>query len=112
MELSLEINPLQVKGLLEDGSATAPVRLVDVREPFENEVCRIEGSELIPMNSIPANLAALDSGDGLIIVVCHHGVRSLSVVNWLRNQGVENCQSMAGGIDRWSREVDPGVPRY
>jgi len=45
-------------------------------------------------------------------VFCHHGVRSLSVVDWLRRQGVENCQSMAGGIDRWSLEIDPAVRRY
>jgi rhodanese-related sulfurtransferase len=50
--------------------------------------------------------------DGSLIVYCHHGVRSLNVVNWLRNQGVEDCQSMAGGIDAWTLAVDPTVPRY
>jgi len=50
--------------------------------------------------------------DAMLVVFCHHGVRSLQVVNWLRQQGVENCQSMSGGIDLWSLNVDPQVPRY
>lgn len=108
-ELPVEINALQVKDLLVSG---ARPRIVDVREPFEYDLCRIEGSELIPMQTVPANLGRLDTGERLIVVICHHGVRSLSVVNWLREQGVDNCQSLAGGIDRWSREVDPSVPRY
>jgi rhodanese-related sulfurtransferase len=105
----LEISPSQVQELLKSG---ARVRLVDVREPDEHAICRIEGAELIPMQTIPAHLQALDSGEGPLIVFCHHGVRSLSVVDWLRRQGVEDCQSMAGGIDLWSREIDKTVPRY
>jgi len=54
----------------------------------------------------------LDGGQPPLIVFCHHGVRSLSVVDWLRRQGVENCQSMAGGIDAWSTMIDASVPRY
>jgi rhodanese-related sulfurtransferase len=85
--------------------------LVDVREPWEFEVCRIEGAKLIPMRTIPANLQALE-GDDEVICYCHHGQRSLDVAAWLRAQGVESAQSVAGGIDRWSIEVDPSVPRY
>jgi rhodanese-related sulfurtransferase len=107
--LPLEIDPLQVRDLI---AAGGPVRLIDVREPYEYDICRIEGSELIPMQSIPANLQNLDAGEELLVVYCHHGMRSLSVVDWLRRQGVENCQSMAGGIDRWSLAIDPAVPRY
>jgi rhodanese-related sulfurtransferase len=66
---------------------------------------------LIPMRTIPANLQALDSDED-VICYCHHGQRSLDVAAWLRAQGVENAQSLAGGIDRWSIEIDPAIPRY
>jgi rhodanese-related sulfurtransferase len=109
MMMPLEISPREVSDLRKRGDR---IRLVDVREPEELAICRIEGAELIPMRTVPAHLQSLDSGEDLIVVLCHHGVRSLSVVDWLRRQGVENCRSMAGGIDLWSREVDPAVPRY
>jgi rhodanese-related sulfurtransferase len=107
-ELSLEITPAQLKTRLNSGEH---IRLIDVREPEEHAVCQIEGAALIPMRTIPQHLQELDDG-GAICVFCHHGVRSLSVVDWLRRQGVDNCQSMAGGIDRWSVEIDPQVRRY
>ncbi len=107
--LALEITVVEVSKLLK---TAAPTLLVDVREPDEFAICRIEGAELIPMRTVPARLQDLDRDEGLVVVFCHHGVRSLSVVDWLRRQGVENCQSMAGGIDAWSREIDPAVPRY
>jgi rhodanese-related sulfurtransferase len=90
------------------------VALIDVREPFEHALAAIEGSQLIPMGSVPAHLSQLDglADERTLVVICHHGVRSLNVVHWLREKGVENCQSLAGGIERWSREVDPSVPRY
>lgn len=105
----MEITPSEVKRMIDSG---APVRLIDVREPPEHDICRIEGARLIPMRSIPEHLNELESADSPIVVFCHHGVRSLSVVDWLRRQGVENCRSMAGGIDRWSLQVDGTVPRY
>lgn len=88
--------------------------LVDVREPAEFAIAKIPGAELIPMGSVPAQLQRLEGAadDAIVVVFCHHGVRSLQVVNWLRQQGVENCQSMAGGIDLWSMLVDLQVPRY
>jgi rhodanese-related sulfurtransferase len=88
--------------------------LIDVREPFEFEAARIEGADLIPMNTIPEHLEELRgrAAETPLIVLCHHGVRSLNVVSWLRRQGVENCWSMQGGIDLWSLAVDPSVPRY
>jgi rhodanese-related sulfurtransferase len=85
--------------------------LLDVREPWEHQICRIEGAKLIPMRAIPASLQTLDV-DEPVVCYCHHGMRSLDVAAWLRSQGVENAQSLAGGIDRWSVEVDPSVPRY
>lgn len=108
-QLPIEITPVEVSTLLHAGT---PLRLIDVREPAEHAICHIEGAQLIPMRTIPQHLSELDSTDERLVVFCHHGVRSLSVVDWLRNQGVENCQSMAGGIDLWSAQIDPAVPRY
>lgn len=104
----LEIMPREVKQRLDRGEK---VLLVDVREPHEHAICRIEGAELIPMRTIPANLQKLDI-DEEVICFCHHGMRSLDVANWLRGQGVKSVKSMSGGIDRWSVEIDPRVPRY
>ena len=108
-KLPMEITPAEVRRQIESGKAP---RLVDVREPFEFEQARIDGAELIPMRSIPESLSQLEEEENPIVVFCHRGMRSLQVVAWLRQQGVENCASMAGGIDRWSLEIDPNVPRY
>jgi rhodanese-related sulfurtransferase len=109
--LPLEITPHEVQRRLQAGEKLA---LIDVREPGEFQLARLDGSELIPMRTVPAELSRLDvqADDTPLIVFCHHGVRSLNVVHWLREQGVEACQSMAGGIDLWSLEIDPSVPRY
>lgn len=109
--LPFEIAPQDVQRNVASGGRLV---FIDVREPFEFQQARIEGAELIPMRSVPAHLQRLEAlaDDATLIVYCHHGVRSLQVVNWLREQGVAACQSMTGGIDRWSREVDPSVPRY
>jgi rhodanese-related sulfurtransferase len=90
------------------------VTLLDCREPSEFQICRIDGAVLIPMNEIPLRVQEVDSlaEDRTVVVYCHHGVRSLNVTNWLRHNGIENVQSMAGGIDDWSRSIDPTVPRY
>lgn len=104
----LEIQPREVKQRLDRGEK---LLLVDVREPHEYAICQIEGSVLIPMRTIPANLQKLDIDED-VICYCHHGMRSLDVANWLRGQGVGSAKSMTGGIDRWSVEIDPKVPRY
>ena len=107
----MESTPQEIKWRLDAGEK---LFLIDVREPVEFQQARIEGAELIPMRTVPAELSRLEARTdaGALIVFCHHGVRSLNVVNWLREQGVSACQSMAGGIDRWSCEIDPSVPRY
>jgi rhodanese-related sulfurtransferase len=104
----LEITAADLKKRLDAGEK---ILLVDVREPWENQQCRIVGSVLIPMGTIPANLQRLDS-DEPVVCYCHHGMRSMDVANWLRQQGVSTAKSLAGGIDRWSMEIDPKVPRY
>ena len=111
-DLAMEITPAEVAAGLNRGEH---IRLIDVREPEEHAICHIKGAQLIPMRTIPQHLQELDVDDAsgeVLCVFCHHGVRSLSVVDWLRRQGVENCQSLAGGIDRWSLEIDPQVRRY
>jgi rhodanese-related sulfurtransferase len=85
--------------------------LVDVREQWEYELSKIPGAKLIPLGTLPANLNTLLDADE-VICYCHHGMRSLDAAVWLRQQGVESAKSMAGGIERWSVEVDPHVPRY
>ena len=104
----LEITPAETKQRLDRGDK---LLLVDVREPWEFEVCRIEGARLIPLRTIPANLQTLAAGSE-IICYCHHGMRSLDAARWLQGQGITGAKSMSGGIDRWSVEIDPGVPRY
>jgi len=107
----IEITPREVRQRIDAGE---PIRLIDVREPAECALARIEGAELIPMGTVPSRLQHLDAAadDATLIVFCHHGVRSLNVTHWLREQGVAACQSMTGGIHRWSEEVDASVPRY
>jgi rhodanese-related sulfurtransferase len=107
----LEITVADVKRKMDAGE---PVVLLDCREPHEYALCRIEGCELIPMNSIPQRLSDVErlTDRGQVIVYCHHGMRSLNVANWLRQQGVDNVVSMTGGIDAWSLQIDRLVPRY
>jgi rhodanese-related sulfurtransferase len=106
-----EITPREVVALRDAGEK---ICLIDCREPGEWALCKIEGANLVPMRDVPSRLQELDAqaDQTLLVVYCHHGVRSLNVVHWLRGQGVENCRSMSGGIDLWSAEVDPTVPRY
>ncbi|HET7453119.1 MAG TPA: rhodanese-like domain-containing protein [Thermoanaerobaculia bacterium] len=87
------------------------VVFLDVREPDEHAAARIEGAAFVPMREVPARLAELDSGSE-IIVFCHLGTRSAMVVDWLRRNGFPSAVNLAGGIDAWSLEVDPEVPRY
>lgn len=107
----LEVSPRDVQQRIDAGEKLS---LIDVREPHEFAVCKIEGAALIPMRQIPGELRELEkrAEEAALIVFCHHGVRSMNVVLWLREQGIENCASMAGGIDAWSVSVDPTVPRY
>ena len=86
--------------------------LLDVREPWEVHTAGLPEAKLMPMGEIPSRAHQELDPDQPIVVLCHHGARSLSVTMWLRNQGFEHVQSLAGGIDRWSRSIDPTVPRY
>jgi rhodanese-related sulfurtransferase len=104
----LEIKPADVKERLDRGESLV---LVDVREQWEYDVCRIEGARLVPLSSLAASLNTLPDVDE-VICYCHHGMRSLDAAAWLRFQGFAKAKSLAGGIERWSVEIDPRVPRY
>ncbi len=106
--LDYEISPLEAKTLLSENQ----VRFIDVREPWEFETARIGGSVLMPMGDVPSRAHQELDPDERLVVLCHHGMRSMNVAVWPRNQGYENAQSLRGGIDAWSAEVDPAVPRY
>jgi rhodanese-related sulfurtransferase len=106
--MDYEIQPSEVKDKLAAGEIT----LVDVREPEELRLASIAGAKHIPMGDVPSRAHQELDPEAHIVVVCHHGVRSLNVTNWLRQQGFDHVQSMRGGIDRWAREVDPQVPTY
>jgi rhodanese-related sulfurtransferase len=105
---NIEITPREVKDLL---ARDPKVLFADVREHWEYDTARIAGSVLIPLGDIPSNLQRLKNADH-VVFFCHHGMRSLDAAAWLRSQGVESAQSMTGGIERWSTEIDPSVPRY
>jgi len=107
--MDFEISAGQVDTMLKQGEKFT---LVDVREPWELEKARIEGSKNIPMGEIPARAHQELDPDEHIVVICHHGIRSLSVTNWLRQQGFDKTQSIRGGIDGWARTVDPKIPLY
>ena len=107
-QMDYEIQPEDVKRLLTAGEQFT---FLDCREPWEYQTARIEGTKLIPMQDIPARIQELDP-DEHVVVICHHGVRSMNVTAWLRQQGFEKAQSVAGGIDRWSRIIDNKVPIY
>ena len=106
--LDFEISAAEAAELLKEKKA----RLIDVREPWEFATAKIEGSELMPMGDVPSRAHQELDPEERVIVLCHHGVRSLNTTVWLRNQGFEQAQSLRGGIDAWSAEVDSGVPRY
>ena len=107
--MDYEITVAEVKTKLDAGESFT---LLDVREPWEFETAKIAGAKLIPMGDVPSRAHQELDPDEHIVVLCHHGVRSMNVTVWLRQQGFEKVQSMRGGIDAWSRQVDEKVPKY
>ena len=107
--MECEITPEDVKDKLDAGEEFT---LVDVREPWEFETAHIDGAKLMPMGDVPARAHQELDPEDHIVVICHHGVRSMNVTAWLRQQGFEKAQTMRGGIDAWSRRVDGKVPVY
>lgn len=103
------ITPIQLKDLLKDDEAE--IILVDVREDWELERCKIDGCLHIPMNTIPDSLHKLEFNLP-IVVYCHHGMRSLQVVNFLTSRGYNHALNLEGGIDAWAKDVDSEMATY
>lgn len=112
IEVPFEITPAEVAELL---AAPGPPLLVDCREQDEYAICHLPGSHLAPLSDFQnaaQSLLTQAGPEGNVIVYCHHGMRSLRAVQYLRHLGLHGARSMAGGIDAWSLEVDPTMPRY
>lgn len=107
-ENPMEIDVLEFSAWREDGR---PHAILDVREPWEREICAFSGSLDIPMAEVPQRLAELPEGEALV-VICHHGMRSRQVTQWLRAQGVQRATNLSGGIDAWARIVDRSMDLY
>jgi rhodanese-related sulfurtransferase len=109
-ELGFEISVAETKSLLD---SEADFYFMDCREQNEWDYVMIEGAELLPMSEIQDRIDELEpQKERHIVIHCHHGGRSLQVAQWLRQQGFAQAQSMAGGIDVWSQEIDDSKPRY
>ncbi len=109
--LPLEISGQETQRLLAEKGTE--LRLVDVRDPEEYAVCHLPGAQLIPLQVLPAEAATkLPDKDAEILLYCHHGMRSLRATEYLRSLGYTKARSIAGGIDRWSAEIDATIPRY
>ncbi|MFO0775662.1 MAG: rhodanese-like domain-containing protein [Nitrospiraceae bacterium] len=98
----------ELKAELDQGKK--PV-LLDVREPWEFALAKLDGSVLIPLATLPQSLKQLDPKSE-IVAICHHGMRSADATNFLLQQGFPNVRNLTGGIDAWSVQVDPAVARY
>jgi len=92
-------------------SAGVSPKLLDVREPYEWSIARLPDARLVPLDALPEAVQTLDR-DAELVVYCHHGMRSAAAVAWLRERGFARARNLTGGIDRWSREVDPSTRRY
>lgn len=105
-----QISAPQLKAWLDDPARAKPV-LVDVRQPWEFDVCRIDGSKPLPMSAIPARFMELDR-NAETVVICHHGARSYQVCMFLEHQGFTNIYNLYGGVAAWAQQVDPAMPTY
>jgi rhodanese-related sulfurtransferase len=105
-----QLSPRDVVAWRTDASREPPL-LVDVREPWEFEHCSIDGSVLIPLQSLPGRVGELPR-DRDLVLVCHHGNRSQRAAVWLRQSGYPRVNNLAGGVLAWADDVDPQMPRY
>ena len=100
----------QLKAWLDDPQRTKPV-LVDVREPWEFQTCKIDGAVSVPMRTLPARYLELNR-EADTVVICHHGARSFQCGLFLEQQGFGNIINLYGGVAAWARDVDPSMPTY
>ena len=107
----LNVPTISVIELKRQMETKAPLKIVDVREPFEFDIARIEGAELIPLGQLPARLTHLSENDD-IVVMCKSGARSANAVEVMQQAGLKGARNLEGGIDAWREQVDPSLPRY
>ena len=105
-----QISAPELAAWLADASREKPL-LLDVREPWEFERAKIEGARLVPMREVPARVSEIDRSKP-VVAICHHGGRSMQVAVFLEKAGYKNVHNLVGGVDAWSRTVDPAVPVY
>ncbi len=105
-----QITPQQLQERLSDAAAGKPL-LLDVREPWEFQICHLPGSLLMPMREVSTRLAELDQ-DADTIVICHHGGRSFQAAMFLERAGFARLYNLSGGVDAWARTVDASMPVY
>lgn len=103
----LNLSPPELNAYLEQHQPL----LLDVREPWEFDICRLRDSELVPMGHIPSWVEDADK-DRPTVVICHHGIRSRQVAMYLEHLGFREVINLAGGVERWAREVDPQMATY
>lgn len=106
--MGFTISPKELKARLDKGDTLV---LLDVREQWEYDLAKVNGSILIPLGTLPQSMAKLNR-DAEIIAICHHGMRSADATNFLLQQGFMNVKNLVGGIDAWSAQVDGTVARY
>ncbi len=104
------INAKELTAWLDDETRLRPL-LLDVREAWEYQICHIDGSQSMPMNTVPANVAHLDKGKP-IVCICHHGMRSMQVALFLEQHGFSDVINLTGGVDAWATQVDHSMPTY
>jgi rhodanese-related sulfurtransferase len=102
------ITPKQAKQLMEEN---ASLKLIDVREPWEHKLARLENSQLIPLRELTNQLSKFEASN-TFLVYCHHGSRSFYACAFLMQQGFKEVYNLEGGIDAWSRDVDRSIPKY
>lgn len=103
-----DIEPTTLAARLAQGEA---VFVLDVREPWEYDLANLANSTLVPLSTLPSAINRLEP-EIEYVVLCHHGMRSEMAANWMRSQGFTRVLNLVGGIDAWSVEVDPTIPRY
>ena len=105
-----QIHPPELAAWLSDAGREQPV-LLDVREPWEFERARIQGAQLVPMREVAGRLDEIDPAKP-VVAICHHGGRSMQIALFLEKAGYNNVHNLVGGVDAWSRTVDPAIPLY
>ena len=107
-----QISVHQLSAWLADSGREQPA-LLDVREPWEYELCHLAGAKHLPMHLVPTRLGELDAErDRDVVVICHHGGRSMQVAMFLERSGFSAVHNLMGGVDAWAQEIDPSMRRY